>query len=60
VGVQLFLSLFEAYPKLLDMFPFKDENGAPIMAELKVHGLKVASTLGEVVERLQNMEALKR
>ena len=59
-GVKLFSSLFELYPNLLDLFPFKDAKGQPIIDELKVHGLKVASTFGEVVERLQNVEAMDR
>lgn len=59
-GVTLFMALFEVYPGLLAMFPFRDEEGKPILEELKVHGLKVVSTLGEVIMRLQNMEALAR
>ena len=59
-GVKLFLVLFEMYPTLLDLFPFKDPDGKPVISELRVHGLKVASTLGEVVERLQNFETLDR
>lgn len=58
--MQLFLALFEMYPHLLQLFPFKDEAGKPVIAELKVHGLKVASTLGEMVERLANVDTLDR
>ncbi len=48
------------YPNLLPLFPFKDADGKPIIAELAVHGLKVASTLGELVNLLQNPAALLR
>jgi hypothetical protein len=59
-GVKLFLAMFDMWPTLLDLFPFKDPEGKPIIKELAVHGLKVASTLGEVVERLQNYDTLSR
>lgn len=31
-GVKLFHALFESYPMLLELFPFKDDSGMPIQA----------------------------
>lgn len=58
--MSLFLSLFDMYPKLLDLFPFKDSDGRPVVGELQVHGLKVVGTLGEVVHKLNNKDVFTR
>eukprot|EP01025_Chloroclados_australasicus_P012794 TRINITY_DN1606_c0_g4_i1.p1 TRINITY_DN1606_c0_g4~~TRINITY_DN1606_c0_g4_i1.p1 ORF type:complete len:279 (-),score=25.36 TRINITY_DN1606_c0_g4_i1:235-1071(-) len=59
VGVKMFLTLFEQDPVLLDMFPFKDDNGKPIEKELRVHAAKVVTALGSVIEALTDPAAVK-
>ncbi|KAG2438015.1 hypothetical protein HXX76_005629 [Chlamydomonas incerta] len=59
-GVTFFLSLFEQCPHLLALFPFKDDQGKPITAELRVHGAKVLSMLGWTVQMFSNYPLLIR
>ncbi|KAG2450636.1 hypothetical protein HYH02_004476 [Chlamydomonas schloesseri] len=59
-GVNFFLSLFDQCPQLLVLFPFKDEQGKPITAELRIHGAKVLSTLGWTVQMFSNFPNLIR
>ncbi len=41
LGVGIFMALFEEFPPLLELFPFRDEDGRPIQAEMESHGMKV-------------------
>ncbi|KAL4440247.1 hypothetical protein ABPG75_003248 [Micractinium tetrahymenae] len=59
-GRDLFLALFDAYPTMLGLFPFKGSDGRPIDAELRKHGRVFASALGEAISLLQHTETLTR
>ncbi|KAG2495439.1 hypothetical protein HYH03_006385 [Edaphochlamys debaryana] len=59
-GVKFFLGLFEQSPVLLSLFPFKDSDGKPVLAELRIHGLKVLTALGGFVALFDNFPLLKR
>eukprot|EP00898_Chlorokybus_atmophyticus_P007291 jgi/Chlat1/7563/Chrsp63S00556 len=57
-GVMLFNNLFEMSPHVLDLFPFKDDTGKPFQQVLEAHALQVMTTLGRVVEGLNDIETL--
>eukprot|EP00898_Chlorokybus_atmophyticus_P001881 jgi/Chlat1/2694/Chrsp180S02868 len=57
-GILVFKNLFEISPRLLELFPFKDQDGQPILKELEVHALKVMTTLGTVVQGFNDLHTL--
>ncbi|KXZ51520.1 hypothetical protein GPECTOR_12g483 [Gonium pectorale] len=59
-SVDFFMALFEQSPGLINLFPFKDVNGKPIIEQLKVHGLKVFQTIGAVIDMCNNYSVLLR
>jgi hypothetical protein len=42
------------------LFPFKDADGKPIIKELKVHGLKVVTSIGDLLDKLSNFASCAR
>ena len=56
--MQLFKTLFQTNPELVDFFPFKNEPdlfNSPIFLK---HALKVTSALGQSIDKLEDLETL--
>eukprot|EP00899_Mesostigma_viride_P019797 jgi/Mesvir1/27819/Mv07497-RA.2 len=58
-GAKLFHCLFEISPALLELFPFRDPvTGVPVEAEMRSHGLRVTTALGDVLNDLNDLSVL--
>jgi hypothetical protein len=56
LGVKIFYALFKKVPESLKLFPFRDNEGKPVLAELRKHGLKTFVAFGDVIDGLDNAD----
>lgn len=59
-GVQAFHTLFRQEPSLLQLFPFKDSQGRPIEAELRLHARVVIRAFTALLEGLNDLQGTAR
>ena len=58
--LRAFRALFRQDPRLLELFPYKDERGRPVEAELRALGKTVVRLFGELLQGLNDFPGTAR